>query len=319
MSVRLTSILYSSQTLEDELSSAHRDIEALQFERSQLGVASGNQLSEIARLRHAEELCATLQTELRAADQTNTELRFRIAAQQRQLSAEGATGQEEVAEALRARLHKMAADVAAVTERNERQQRELDEATECGNLLQRALRDAGRMHRATLDENEALKAALAAASRTGGGSENFKDFVLVKRQLELVQDDNNELKARLKARGVAGLVAISGGEDGGAGDRENGLKEGRAADRRKSLADDATSTGKLVKNHRSSHHHLRKVWNQTEKIRTDGNVKNEVIVVICNWHLITKVWFMLSDDWFCYMVCLLINTALHCEICLIRV
>ena len=254
MSVRLTSILYSSQTLEDELSSAHRDIEALQFERSQLGVASGNQLSEIARLRHAEELCATLQTELRAADQTNTELRFRIAALQRQLSAEGATGQEEVAEALRARLHKMAADVAAVTERNERQQRELDEATECGNLLQRALRDAGRMHRATLDENEALKAALAAASRTGGGSENFKDFVLVKRQLELVQDDNNELKARLKAsRGIAGLVAISGGEDGGAGDRENGLKEGRVADRRKSLADGATVTGKLVKNHRSSH------------------------------------------------------------------
>ena len=204
----------SLQQLQSKCDDQRCEIEQLTARVQELTESTENQLLELQRYQKVEDDNKALMEELAFAEQTNQELRFQMSKLEHNLGESGMNQQEELLSTLRARLKKVHAERADALDKADKCQAGNDDL--CAEIegLRKALSDSERMREEMKAQIETLMREMAALMHRKPhaeiDSQNFKDFVHVKRELANVKQENESLRMQLRPVREGALPKLSG-------------------------------------------------------------------------------------------------------------
>ena len=232
------------QELQQKIIGQETEIATLRANNAKLDEVKVNQLAEISRLSHVEAHNGDLLAEVKEVNQVNKELQFRVSKLERELGESGRHDTEEILLTLRNRLTKLHKEKSLWEEKEKQYIKQIEELKEENAKLRRALADSESMREnLSVQMEEILKEfdRLKRHSSHERDKQSFKDFVALKRDLQHVRHENDELKTMVKlatggkGRIIATLPSVYNNEtatNGGAGD--NLVASNKAKERRKS-------------------------------------------------------------------------------------
>lgn len=187
-----------------KLLEAQQELDALRSERTKFAQERANQFAEIQSLQNTKSQNEAKEQELKECKQKNKELSFRIAKMEKELAV-AITDKEQVdlIDLLKNKLSKLHKDKSQHMMEEEESKKQMDKLQADLERMQQELyisefdrKELIVEHRKTVEELELLKKQMFANNDKLG----FKDFVILKRELAAIREENENLKAIVVSR-----------------------------------------------------------------------------------------------------------------------
>lgn len=175
-----------------------QEIDSLKNENSKLNEERTDQFSEFERLQYLKSQNETLSHELEESNQKKLEMKFRIEKFQKEISdLKGENCQIELVDELKSKIAKFSEERAMDSDLLMEQEKMMKNLKLEIEALKRALHESESAREdLTAEYNDAQKEIESLRKRLGfvKPKKDFKEFVVLKRELNALKDENSDLK-----------------------------------------------------------------------------------------------------------------------------